>query len=263
MSKLVNTTLTTGHKTGFNGSVIEIQSSVNTIHINNNEHTGVIQEVLLEYYDTVAKVFKPAALWYNYRFESAANTVYNADNIYSTTCPTGDGCGNIITFTDATAFDAYVNTYPLYIRTPIFNNDIRIIFNNDPLADIGIIEDSGAVVQYNLYATQWINKNLFRVNVVVSGLEDVLGQLPCLYSTTENYSYTYDKLCRLEDSVPMLRELANNCELPKNFIDFILRQKALDLAIQLNEELFITEHWALFTTTTAASKTKKCNCHGR
>lgn len=59
-----------------------------------------------------------------------------------------------------------------------------------------------------------------------------------------------------------LRELSNSCGIPKGFIDFILRIKALDMAIETCNYTEAIKYWEMLNKMPTRTTTNNCGCHG-
>lgn len=74
----------------------------------------------------------------------------------------------------------------------------------------------------------------------------------------------YYKYCMFNKALNYVKTLCNDCEINKDFIDFILRHNSLDLAIKYgNVELAIKLWNLLFNKNVKSVITKTCGCHGR
>ena len=59
-----------------------------------------------------------------------------------------------------------------------------------------------------------------------------------------------------------LKELDNSCVIPKGFIDFILRVKALDMAIETCNYTEAIKYWEMLNRKSVKTVTNNCGCHG-
>lgn len=59
-----------------------------------------------------------------------------------------------------------------------------------------------------------------------------------------------------------LGELSNTCTIPKGFIDYILKCKALDLSIDTCNIESAIKYWNMLSQTTTTSVTTNCGCNG-
>lgn len=72
----------------------------------------------------------------------------------------------------------------------------------------------------------------------------------------------YDKRILLDEGMGYLKELGDTCNISKGFIDFILKQKALDMAIAACNYPTAIKYWKMLTMVKGTS-TKGCGCHGK
>lgn len=66
----------------------------------------------------------------------------------------------------------------------------------------------------------------------------------------------------MQKGLGYLKELGNSCEVPKGFIDFILRVKALDIAIETCNYTEAIKYWEMLNRTPVRTTTSNCGCHG-
>ena len=62
-----------------------------------------------------------------------------------------------------------------------------------------------------------------------------------------------------------IRQLENNCVIPKNFIDAILKYKALEVAIRTGNYPLVIQYWNKFyqnKTCSSVTNIKPCGCYG-
>jgi len=75
---------------------------------------------------------------------------------------------------------------------------------------------------------------------------------------------TYYKYCMFNKALNYVKTLCNDCEINKDFIDFILRHNSLDLAIKCGDVELAIKLWnLLFNKNVKSVITKTCGCHGR
>ena len=66
----------------------------------------------------------------------------------------------------------------------------------------------------------------------------------------------------MQKGLEYLKELGNSCTIPKGFIDFILRVKALDMAIETCNYMEAIKYWEMLNRMPAKTTTNNCGCHG-
>lgn len=72
----------------------------------------------------------------------------------------------------------------------------------------------------------------------------------------------YNKKFLMQKGLSYLKELGNSCTIPKGFIDFILRVKALDMAIETCNYTEAIKYWKMLNRTPTRTTTNNCGCHG-
>lgn len=75
-------------------------------------------------------------------------------------------------------------------------------------------------------------------------------------------AYIYCDTDLKKRGIQYLRELGVDCQMPKGFIDFILRAAALDLALQTCNYMDAANYWKLIKGQKTKVKHKGCGCHG-
>lgn len=105
-------------------------------------------------------------------------------------------------------------------------------------------------------------KDMLFVYVIASGTPS--ADTPCgldnskIMGTVVNLKYIYDNmLC-------YIRQIENECEIPKNFIDSILKYKALELSIRTGNYPLAIKYWNKYLSNSNPNipTIKTCNCYG-
>ncbi len=105
-------------------------------------------------------------------------------------------------------------------------------------------------------------KDMLFVYVIASGTP--AAGTPCgfdngkIMGTVVNLKAMYDSmLC-------YIRQVENSCEVPKNFIDSILKYKAFELSIRTGNYPLAIKYWNKYLSNSKPniSTIKTCNCHG-
>lgn len=124
------------------------------------------------------------------------------------------------------------------------------------------IENDGNTKHYRLVLTGKdinISGNLFFVYVIAKGTPD--PSTPC---TMDNMT-TLGVVCNLHDifqsCMSYIRELESNCNIPKGFIDYILRFKAFELSLATGNYVTAIKYWNKFFKNKSFSNPSTCNCH--
>ena len=71
----------------------------------------------------------------------------------------------------------------------------------------------------------------------------------------------YNRKSLMQKGLGYLKELGNSCVVPKGFIDFILRVKALDMAIETCNYTEAIKYWEMLNRIPVRTTTSNCGCH--
>ena len=77
-----------------------------------------------------------------------------------------------------------------------------------------------------------------------------------------NIAVAYNKKTLMQKGWGYLKELSNSCGIPKGFIDFILRIKALDMSIETCNYTEAIKYWEMLNKMPTRTSTNNCGCHG-
>lgn len=107
-----------------------------------------------------------------------------------------------------------------------------------------------------------LNDNIFFVYIVTSGTPTI--NTPCGMDNLWTMGVVYNPRPIYNHGMGFIRELADNCSIPKNFIDYILRFKAFELALKTGNYTLAIEYWKKFfrNRVSSISKPKRCGCNG-
>ena len=84
---------------------------------------------------------------------------------------------------------------------------------------------------------------------------------PCGQDTNK-VGVVYNRRNLLQKGLAYLKELGNSCVTPKGFIDFILRLKALDMAIETCNYTEAIKYWKMLNRMPIRTTTNNCGCYG-
>lgn len=104
-----------------------------------------------------------------------------------------------------------------------------------------------------------IKKELIKVTPVINEWVPP-SDIPCGKDVV-NSAIVYDKNIVFDKALPYIKELKNTCSTPKGFIDYILRNKALDLFIKTCNYDEAIRYWEMFNYT-VNTDARKCGCAG-
>lgn len=164
--------------------------------------------------------------------------------------------------------DIYTNVYLDYIM--IDNQDT---FIEDGPSDNPIytytIEDAaystssnGSIKQCRLTLTNSdvnLSSDLLFIYVVVKGVP--APSTPCNMDNATTMGVVYNLHNIFQSFMPYIREVEKDCNLPKGFINYILRFKALELAFATGNYTLAVKYWNRFFKDKLIAQPSICNCH--
>lgn len=104
------------------------------------------------------------------------------------------------------------------------------------------------------------NKNILFVWVKTKGSPSI--STPCGQDNEYTVGVCYHKDIIYNTGIKFIKELESCCEIPKNFIDFILKLDALELSIQTENYDFVIEMWKYLIDTQYSNLIQtKCGCN--
>ena len=163
--------------------------------------------------------------------------------------------------------DIYTNVYLDYIM--IDNQDT---FIEDGPSDNPIytytIEDAaystssnGSIKQCRLTLTNNdvnLSSDLLFIYVVVKGVP--APSTPCNMDNATTMGVVYNLHNIFQSFMPYIREVENDCNLPKGFVNYILRFKALELAFATGNYTLAVKYWNRFFKDKLIAQPSICNC---
>lgn len=107
------------------------------------------------------------------------------------------------------------------------------------------------------------NKTLFFVYIITKGTPS--PDTPCGMDKSIIVKATYNIHNYYRDIMYYLREMNNNCVIPKGFLDRLLRFKALEISIRTENYPLAIKYWNRFfaTINTSNNINMSCGCNGR
>lgn len=117
-------------------------------------------------------------------------------------------------------------------------------------------------IPYNsLGETSNLDKDLLFVYVTINGTHS--SDTPCNMDLTYELGIVYNTYPFYLRGMNFIKELNSSCELPKQLVDYMLRQKVLETCIQVGDYTKAGEYWKkFFTGDYQVINLKTCSCNG-
>ena len=160
-----------------------------------------------------------------------------------------------------------------YIFKKVYNEDMQV---DNLMIDKGVLDaafnnwngervkDDSKPHARKSFDQSDFSHNLFFVYIkgkVNSGGLD--GCLPCELTKEITIGVTYDQTEVYQTVMGYTKELARDCIVPDNFVNYILLHNALNASIETEHFIPALKYWKLLVDNTrAVSPTKNCGCHG-
>ena len=106
-------------------------------------------------------------------------------------------------------------------------------------------------------------KDLLFVYAIAEGTPS--PDVPCGFDSTQTMSTLVDLHCIYDSMLTHVREIERDCDIPKNFIDILLRYKAFELYIKTGNYPMAIKYWKKYLSEDKINNiitTKPCGCHG-
>ena len=107
------------------------------------------------------------------------------------------------------------------------------------------------------------NEVIFYINAFGNS-ENIKGwnELPCYLKITQVNAFTYNKYPIYKNIMCLTRELVGNCNIPMSFIDYILKLKALEAALNVGNNIAVNKYWKQLIKGISKMTPKQCGCNG-
>lgn len=105
---------------------------------------------------------------------------------------------------------------------------------------------------------QDLNTGLFFVYVNVRGVPS--PDTPCGLDNESTVGVVFNKVDLYRICMEYFRELESTCNIPKGFIDFILRMKGLELSIKTGNYIQAIKYWNKFFKGKSITNISNCRC---
>ena len=118
-------------------------------------------------------------------------------------------------------------------------------------------------VHLDLVATDLKNVDMSKTMFFVYTEGDGLNQeVPCGFDNVYSLGVTFDLCPIYNETMQYIKEVENECELPKGFINMILQYKAIQYSINSGHYLQAINYYNKFYKDLSVVTTKPCGCHG-
>lgn len=108
-----------------------------------------------------------------------------------------------------------------------------------------------------------LDNNIFFVYVIVTPTSIPSPDTPCGMDNEFVMGIAVNLRPVYNMAMGYIRELDDSCQIPKGFIDMILRLKAFELSLKTGNYPTAFHQWkTLFKNKVSVSPVKKCGCHG-
>jgi len=105
-----------------------------------------------------------------------------------------------------------------------------------------------------------MNKTMFFVYAVASGTP--AADTPCGMDNVNSLGVTFSLCPIYNETMAYVKEIENECILPKSFINMILQLKAIQYSINSGHYTQAIKYYNKFYRTLSASTTNSCGCYG-
>lgn len=107
-----------------------------------------------------------------------------------------------------------------------------------------------------------LSNNLLFVYVIATGTP--APSTPCGMDNSISIMPIFNTNIIYQQSMKYIRSIESNCDIPKQFIDYILRIKALELALNAGNYLLAIKYWnKFFKNIFTQESINTCNCYGK
>lgn len=146
--------------------------------------------------------------------------------------------------------------------------ELNEAFNNTNLSNGNALDASKPTAKVDFSYSDF-TKALFFVYIECSPMDEATAIqccIPCSERKETTLGVTFDYNMLYQAVMNFTRELADDCEIPKNFIDFILQWDAFKAAVDTEHYIpainFYNNLFGGRNSITGIGGTKRCGCHG-
>lgn len=150
--------------------------------------------------------------------------------------------------------------------SPIFTYELDSELTDT--TDCTVAEVSSDNKKIKLYLTakdlgiETFTDNIFFIYVIATGTPDACT--PCGMDNATTLGIAIDMRVIYNSLMANIRELANECDTPRNFIDAYLRFRVIEAALKTGNYLTAISYWQRFFqgNITSITPVSKCGCNG-
>lgn len=153
-----------------------------------------------------------------------------------------------------------INAHPVFSYTydPVSAQSMgysTILSSNGKLKGIRMTIPCG-----NLGESTTLDKDLLFVYVTINGTPAI--DTPCGMDLSYELGVVFNTYPFYLKGMTFIKELNSSCEIPKQLIDYMLRQKVLQTSIQVGDYLRAIDYWKkFFMEDYQVINLNTCNCH--
>lgn len=112
-----------------------------------------------------------------------------------------------------------------------------------------------------IFTSEDMESSLFFVYIKCKGT--INGSVPCMSDEPVTLGVTFDEKLLYQRVMDYTKQLADDCNTPAGFIDFILLWNAFKASVETDHYVPAIKYWnMLFDTGADNYRTKGCGCHG-
>lgn len=107
------------------------------------------------------------------------------------------------------------------------------------------------------------NEVIFYINVS-GNTTNIVGwdELPCYLKIAQADAFTYNKYPIYKNIMCLAKGLIDNCNVPISFVDYILKLKALEAALNVGNNTAVNKYWKQLIKGINKMTPKQCGCNG-
>lgn len=157
--------------------------------------------------------------------------------------------------------EIYIDTQDTFVQSGPSNNTCY-------KKELYIIQDNTKVYPKSIRLELGIDQilpslkdNLFFIYIKVTGNPSV--DTPCGMDNSTTIGVIYDKYSIFKNAMNYIDEINNTCNIPKNFIDYILKYKAFQYSLNTGHYIKAIEYYNKFIKNINTNvQPVNCNCNG-